>query len=230
MSWNPRVFFQIALALVLCLNSTGCIFLGAYPFVQDVPGPVRGIRVCDSQSQQDIAEAQVSLNAEWGSINQYSSDGNGIRWTSPKMEDSEEILRCGFLGTTDAKNTGLLTRDEKGVFSVGLQKRLVPGIGIASVCFADGPGYTGPFGKKHGESGYAAVVTAWAPGYKPLQIMYHDPLFAEFRCRGCEFNPDTGILTVELNRSPCPEKNTTLSEAPGELRSAKPDSRLPESY
>jgi hypothetical protein len=207
---------QCIFAAGLCVSSPGCIFLGAYPFVQDVPGPVRGVRVLDSASQADIGDAQVSLNAELGGITQYESDNNGIRGANALTDDPQEESQFGRLGLADTRRRGLLARDKNGVFTIGSQKRFMPGIGIAGITFFDGPAYSGPFGKEHGETGYIAVVTAWAPGHKPLQARYHAPLHAEFHCsewtgggrgyesserHGFEFDPRTGILTVVLCRS-----------------------------
>lgn len=196
---HPRVGFYGLVAVGLCINSTGCIFLGAYPVVQDVPGPVRGIRVIDSQSKEDISDAKVSFNAEWGGINQFESITEVIR---EEYDTQEKIWHAGsVLLHADTKQSGLLTRSHDGIFTVGLHRKFMPGIGFAAIGFGDGPGYMGPFGKKHGEMGYVAVVTAWAPEYKPLQFRYHAPLFAEFQCRNGEFDPRTGILSIALCRS-----------------------------
>jgi hypothetical protein len=199
---RPRIILTCTFAIGLCVNSTGCLFLGAYPFVQDVPGPVHSVRVLSSETMQDIPDAQVSFNAEWNGICQFDSSNNGVRGASAVTDDPEKISHSGFLGTIDPMHSGLLSRGESGLYPIGLQRKFLPGVGVAVIGFADGPGYIGPFGVKHGESGYVAVVTAWAPGYKPLQVRYHAPLFASFKCEGGEFDADSGTLSIALSRPP----------------------------
>lgn len=199
----------------LCFSLSGCC---VYPFVKDVTGPVRGVRVLDSELGQDIPDAQASFNISYDFVNESET-------SSTLRSDVETISQSGLFGTKNGLRDGNLTRGQDGVFRVS--KWILPGVGIAGISFADGPGYFGPL-SKHGECGYVAVITAWAPEHKLLQVAYHAPLFAKFdfheywdyrsnRSGRCEYGSD-GILKIYLDRGQ-PDQKSELTEVLRRARS-----------
>jgi hypothetical protein len=152
--------------LVVCASSSGCIFLGVYPYVQEVRGPIRGVRVRDAETGDDIPDAQVTFQSQVGSPQSsptfYPLSKEELRYRNRGWFESEE----DFIERSLTR--GELHRDGDGVFAVPW--RLKPGVGLIAVSFGDGPSYCGPFGDD--ALVQSTTITATAPGYEPMQLAY----------------------------------------------------------
>jgi hypothetical protein len=185
--------------LGMCSVCSGCICLGAYPYVQDVRGPVRGVQVCDVGTGKPIPDARVTFQScSGGPRNEpefYPLTAEGVGLSYGVWDREKHIQRS----LTD----GALERRDDGLFEVPWSWK--PGIGLVGLTFTDGTHYFGPFGDNR--LAYTSYVTAWAPGYGPMQVEY----FSEGKGnRGwaqwhgdarCEFHPD-GVCRILLARQP----------------------------
>jgi hypothetical protein len=213
---------QCALALGLCLTSSGCIFLGAYPVVQDVTGPLRNVRVVDSESKEDVPEAKATLTLKGESLVEP--------FLTMRIEDHDNPeYRLDKRGFKD----GFLTRGKNGIFEVRKHSRIC--LGTVGLTFADGTSYFGPFNKNNdGVFKDEALITAWAPGYMPLQVAYHVPSpnrhdrYEGDRNGGqygCDYDP-TGILTLYLCRTH-QKQASTLKQVSADVSGCGPVTTIP---
>ena len=146
---------RASFALGLCIGFSGCIGL-PYPAFQDVTGPLRGVRVFDAASKQEIPDAKASLN-----LDSCGLETDDKTFTILDLVDKDVNLFSGYRQFREkGLREGLLTRNEEGVFTI--HRRIEPELGFFGFLYGDRPLYN-----------KQATITAFAPGHRPLQVAFH---------------------------------------------------------
>jgi hypothetical protein len=198
MRLRPCVLCQCLVGLGVCFGSSGCIWLGAYPVVRDTNRQLHEIRVADADTRQQVPGAKVALETDWGNTYQ------GVEAANEDRQKVDAVVAASENRYWWSPNRRL-TQQANGAFAVPRRYELL--LGVIGVSFADGPGYFGPFVGKGDPVllDRQAIVTAWAPGYAPLQVAY-DAAGATDTIRGDKTDGDFdyehggGVLTLYLHR------------------------------
>jgi hypothetical protein len=129
--------------LLSCVTLAGCGLVPA-PYVTEVAGPVRSIRVLDTATGNDIPNAQATFESGMGMTNWIGSRPPQLIILPPDSAESKDILASQGLKRSDDRTFGVPRRVVLGLVARGYAR----------------------------QQPLTATITAFAPGYAHAMLEY----------------------------------------------------------